>query len=111
MNKAESKKADKAASNGLEEVEKILHKLLDGQNDKHRMLILEGALHAVIHSLEHEAPSGLYSTHFILDALNSSLEAAMRKIKDVVNKIKHIERLCEEVRWQVEELPDEVDEI
>ena len=37
--------------------------------------------------------------------------AVKSKIKDVVNKIKHIERLCEEVRWQVEELPDEVDEI
>jgi len=79
MNKAESKKEDKVVNDSLEEVEKILHKLLDGQNDKHRMLILEGALHAVIHSLEHEAPSGLYSTHFILDALNSSLEAAMRR--------------------------------
>ena len=78
-NKAESKKEDKVVNDSLEEVEKILHKLLDGQNDKHRMLILEGALHAVIHSLEHEAPSGLYSTHFILDALNSSLEAAMRR--------------------------------
>ena len=82
MNKAESKKEDKVVNDSLEEVEKILHKLLDGQNDKHRMLILEGALHAVIHSLEHEAPSGLYSTQFVIGTLNDVLLANIQQDMD-----------------------------
>jgi len=37
--------------------------------------------------------------------------AVKSKLKDAVNKLKHIERLCEEVRWQVEEVKEEVDKI
>jgi len=79
MNKAESKKADKAASNGLEEVTKLVYKLLEEQDEKYRQFVLEGALHAVIHSLEHEAPSSLHFTHFILDAVTSSVFDTLRR--------------------------------
>jgi len=79
MNKAESKKADKVVNNSLEEVTKLVYKLLEEQDNKYKSSVLEGVLHAIIHTLEHEAPSGLHSTYFILDALTSSLSAAIHR--------------------------------
>ena len=79
MNEAEFKKANKVVRNSLEEVTKLVYKLLEEQDDKHKMFVMEGALHAVIHSLEHEAPSGLYSTQFIVGALNDVLLASIRR--------------------------------
>ena len=79
MNEAEFKKANKVVTNSLEEVTKLVYKLLEEQDDKHKMFVMEGALHAVIHSLEHEAPSGLYSTQFIVGALNDVLLASIRR--------------------------------
>jgi len=73
MDKAEFKKANKVVTKSLEEVTKLVYKLLEEQDDKHKMFVMEGALHAVIHSLEHEAPSGLYSTQFIVGELNEVL--------------------------------------
>ena len=79
MNKAGSKKADKVVNNSLEEVTKLVYKLLEEQDDKHKMFVMEGALHAIMHSLEHEAPSGLYSTQFIVGALNDVLLGSIRR--------------------------------
>ena len=79
MNEAEFKKANKVVANSLEEVTKLVYKLLEEQDDKHKMFVMEGALHAVIHSLEHEAPSGLYSTQFIVGALNDVLLGSIRR--------------------------------
>ena len=70
MNEAEFKKANKVVRNSLEEVTKLVYKLLEEQDNKHKMFVMEGAMHAIIHSLEHEAPSGLYSTQFVIGALN-----------------------------------------
>ena len=79
MNKAQIKKAQEVAANSLEEVTKLVYKLLEEQDDKHKMFVMEGALHAVIHSLEHEAPSGLYSTQFVIGALNDVLLGSIRR--------------------------------
>ena len=79
MDKAEFKKANKVVTKSLEEVTKLVYKLLEEQDDKHKMFVMEGALHAVIHSLEHEAPSGLYSTQFIVGALNDVLLGSIRR--------------------------------
>ena len=79
MDKAEFKKANKVVTKSLEEVTKLVYKLLEEQDDKHKMFVMEGALHAVIHSLEHEAPSGLYSTQFIIGALNDVLLGSIRR--------------------------------
>ena len=79
MDKAQIKKAQEVVANSLEEVTKLVYKLLEEQDDKHKMFVMEGALHAVIHSLEHEAPSGLYSTQFIVGALNDILLASIRR--------------------------------
>tara|TARA_R100001480_G_scaffold92099_1_gene98264 strand:- start:51 stop:344 length:294 start_codon:yes stop_codon:yes gene_type:complete len=79
MDKAEFKKANKVVTKSLEEVTKLVYKLLEEQDDKHKMFVMEGALHAVIHSLEHEAPSGLYSTQFIVGALNEVLLGSIRR--------------------------------
>ena len=79
MNKAQIKKAQEVVANSLEEVTKLIYKLLEEQDDKHKMFVMEGALHAVIHSLEHEAPSGLYSTQFIVGALNDVLLGSIRR--------------------------------
>ena len=32
-------------------------------------------------------------------------------LSDIINKVKNIEYLCEEVRWQVEEVKEEVDKL
>ena len=87
MNKAEFKKADKVVRNSLEEVTKLVYKLLEEQDDKHKMFVMEGALHAVIHTLEHEAPSGLYSTQFIVGALNDVLLANIQRDVEEDNEI------------------------
>ena len=87
MNEAEFKKANKVVTNSLEEVTKLVYKLLEEQDDKHKMFVMEGALHAVIHSLEHEAPSGLYSTQFIVGALNDVLLASIRRDVEEDNEI------------------------
>ena len=79
MDKAEFKKANKVVTKSLEEVTKLVYKLLEEQDDKHKMFVMEGALHTVIHSLEHEAPSGLYSTQFIVGALNEVLLGSIRR--------------------------------
>ena len=79
MDKAEFKKANKVVTKSLEEVTKLVYKLLEEQDDKHKMFVMEGALHAVIHSLEHEAPSGLYSTQFIVGSLNDVLLGSIRR--------------------------------
>ena len=79
MDKAEFKKANKVVTKSLEEVTKLVYKLLEEQDDKHKMFVMEGALHAVIHSLEHEAPSGLYSTQFVIGALNDVLLGSIRR--------------------------------
>jgi hypothetical protein len=79
MNKEQFKKADKVVKNSLEEVTKLVYKLLEEQDDKHKMFVMEGALHAIMHSLEHEAPSGLYSTQFIVGALNDVLLGSIRR--------------------------------
>ena len=75
MNKAEFKKADKIVKDTLKEVTESLETLLSKQDDKHKLFVMEGAFHALIHILEHEAPSGLYSTQFIVGALNDTLLA------------------------------------
>ena len=79
MNKVQIKKAQEVVANSLEEVTKLIYKLLEEQDDKHKMFVMEGALHAIMHSLEHEAPSGLYSTQFIVGALNDVLLASIRR--------------------------------
>ena len=79
MDKAQIKKAEEVVSNSLEEVTKLVYKLFEEQDDKHKMFVMEGALHAVIHSLEHEAPSGLYSTQFVIGALNDVLLGSIRR--------------------------------
>ena len=75
MNKAEFNKADKVVKDSLEEVTKLLATLLHEQDDKNKLFVMEGAFHAILHTLEHEAPSGLYSTQFIVGALNDTLLA------------------------------------
>ena len=87
MNEAEFKKANKVVRNSLEEVTKLVYKLLEEQDDKHKMFVMEGALHAVIHTLEHEAPSGLYSTQFIVGALNDVLLANIQREVEEDNEI------------------------
>lgn len=87
MNEADFKKANKVVTNSLEEVTKQVYKLLEEQDDKHKMFVMEGALHAVIHILEHEAPSGLYSTQFIVGALNDVLLASIRRDVEEDNEI------------------------
>jgi len=87
MNEAEFKKANKVVRNSLEEVTKLVYKLLEEQDDKHKMFVMEGALHAVIHTLEHEAPSGLYSTQFIVGALNDVLLASIQRDVEEDNEI------------------------
>ena len=87
MNEADFKKANKVVTNSLEEVTKLVYKLLEEQDDKHKMFVMEGALHAVIHSLEHEAPSGLYSTQFIVGALNDVLLANIQRDVEEDNEI------------------------
>ena len=87
MNKEEFKKANKVVRNSLEEVTKLVYKLLEEQDDKHKMFVMEGALHAIMHSLEHEAPSGLYSTQFIVGALNDVLLANIQRDVEEDNEI------------------------
>ena len=87
MNEADFKKANKVVTNSLEEVTKQVYKLLEEQDDKHKMFVMEGALHAVIHILEQEAPSGLYSTQFIVGALNDVLLASIRRDVEDDNEI------------------------
>ena len=87
MNEADFKKANKVVTNSLEEVTKQVYKLLEEQDDKHKMFVMEGALHAVIHILEHEVPSGLYSTQFIVGALNDVLLASIRRDVEEDNEI------------------------
>ena len=82
MNEAEFKKAEEVARNSLEEVTKLIYKLLEEQDNKHKMFVMEGAMHAIIHSLEHEAPSGLYSTQFVIGALNDVLLANIQQDMD-----------------------------
>ena len=82
MNKADFKKANKVVANSLEEVTKLIYKLLEEQDNKHKMYVMEGAMHAIIHSLEHEAPSGLYSTQFVIGALNDVLLANIQQDLD-----------------------------
>ena len=78
MNKAEFKKANKVVKDSLEEVTELLQTLLSKHEDKHKLFVMEGAFHAILHTLEHEAPSGLYSTQFIVGALNDTLLAQIR---------------------------------
>ena len=78
MNKAEFNKADKVVKDSLEEVGELIQTLLSKQEDKHKLFVMEGAFHAILHILEHEAPSGLYSTQFIVGALNDTLLAQIR---------------------------------
>ena len=75
MTKEEFKKADKIVKDSLEEVGELIQTLLSKQEDMHKLFVMEGAFHALIHILEHEAPSGLYSTQFIVGALNDTLLA------------------------------------
>ena len=82
MDKADFKKAEKVVSNSLEEVTKLIYKLLEEQDNKHKMFVMEGAMHAIIHSLEHEAPSGLYSTQFVIGTLNDVLLANIQQDMD-----------------------------
>ena len=37
--------------------------------------------------------------------------AVKSKLKDIVSKLKHIEYVCEEVIWQVDEEKEEVDKV
>ena len=82
MNKVQIKKAEEVVRNSLEEVTKLIYKLLEEQENKHKMFVMEGAMHAIIHSLEHEAPSGLYSTQFVIGALNDVLLANIQQDLD-----------------------------
>ena len=75
MTNEEFKKADKIVKDSIEEVGEFIQTLLSKQDDKHKLFVMEGAFHALIHILEHEAPSGLYSTQFIVGALNATLLA------------------------------------
>ena len=75
MTKEEFKKADKIVKDTLKEVTESLETLLDKQEDRHKLFVMEGAFHAMIHILEEHAPSGLYSTQFIVGALNDTLLA------------------------------------
>ena len=82
MNKVQIKKAEEVVSNSLEEVTKLIYKLLEEQEDKHKKFVMEGAMHAIIHSVECEAPSGLHSTQFIVGALNDVLLANIQQHMD-----------------------------
>ena len=82
MNKVQIKKSEEVVRNSLEEVTKLIYKLLEEQENKHKMFVMEGAMHAIIHSLEHEAPSGLYSTQFVIGALNDVLLANIQQDMD-----------------------------
>ena len=82
MDKVQIKKAEEVVSNSLEEVTKLIYKLLEEQDNKHKMFVMEGAIHAIIHSVEHEAPSGLYSTQFVIGALNDVLLANIQQDMD-----------------------------
>jgi len=75
MTKEEKKKSDKVMKDSLDEVTELLETLLSKQDDKHKIFVLEGALHSIIHILEQHAPSGLYSTQFIVGVLNDTLLA------------------------------------
>ena len=82
MDKVQIKKAEEVVRKSLEEVTKLIYKLLEEQENKHKMFVMEGAMHAIIHSLEHEAPSGLYSTQFVIGALNDVLLANIQQDLD-----------------------------
>ena len=82
MDKVQIKKAEEVVRKSLEEVTKLIYKLLEEQDNKHKMFVMEGAMHAIIHSLEHEAPSGLYSTQFVIGALNDVLLANIQQDMD-----------------------------
>ena len=82
MDKVQIKKAEEVVRKSLEEVTKLIYKLLEEQENKHKMFVMEGAMHAIIHSLEHEAPSGLYSTQFVIGALNDVLLANIQQDMD-----------------------------
>ena len=75
MTNEEFKKADKIVKDTLKEVTESLETLLDKQEDKYKLFVMEGAFHAIIHILEDHSPSGLYSTQFIVGALNDTLLA------------------------------------
>ena len=87
MDKADFNKAEKVVAKSLEEVTKLIYKLLEEQDNKHKMFVMEGAMHAIIHSLEHEAPSGLYSTQFVIGALNDVLLANIQRDVEEGNEI------------------------
>ena len=74
MDEADFKKAEEVVSNSLEEVTKLIYKLLEEQDNKHKMFVMEGAMH--------EAPSGLYSTQFVIGALNDVLLANIQQDMD-----------------------------
>jgi len=75
MTNEEFKKADKIVKDTLKEVTESLETLLDKQEDRYKLFVMEGAFHAMLHILEEHAPSGLYSTQFIVGALNDTLLA------------------------------------
>ena len=83
MKKTEFKKAEDIVVDSLEQTTVLLDKLLSDQDEKHSLFVLEGALHAVIHMAEHLAPSGLYSTQFVVGALNDILLAQIQGHREV----------------------------
>ena len=65
----------KAVNDAFDTVSKCLDKLLDGVSgpDHSGLLILQGALHAIFYKIQDKAPSGLFSTQFIINELNMIL--------------------------------------
>ena len=90
MHKKEFEKADEIVGEALAQITVALGDLLDAQENKFKIFVLEGALHAVIHTLENHVPSGLYSTQFIIGALNESLTAQIRNSEENSNEMQEL---------------------
>ena len=82
MTEEEENKAHEIVGESLAKVTIELDKLLKEQDNRYKQFVLEGALHAVIHTLEDHAPNGLYFITFIIGALNQVLEAQMHQHMD-----------------------------
>tara|TARA_R100000656_G_scaffold79969_1_gene58687 strand:- start:141 stop:467 length:327 start_codon:yes stop_codon:yes gene_type:complete len=85
------KKKEKVEENSLLEdaftqVTKLLLDLVENHEDESELLVLEGAIHAVFHTIQHLAPSGLHSTQFIISALNDVLLSQIRLQHEAVEE-------------------------
>ena len=74
MTEEEENKAHEIVGESLAKVTIELDKLLKEQDDKHKLFVLEGAIHAIIHLIE-DRFSGLHATQFVIGAVNEFLLA------------------------------------